>query len=316
MSRIKKIALVFAAAVMLFAVGCSEIEDEVIEVTETTVTEPEPQPYPAFAGQLEFDEAPKTAASLSPAITEIICGLGYGDKLVGISDYCDRPEEITGRQTLGSAANPNIDEIIGLRPELLISQSPIAKKDVVRLEGNGIRVLILSAPNSVSKLRDCYRDIAAVFGGELTADAAADDAMKDFYAEMKAAEGTVDSFLFILTPDLNAASTDTFMGDMLSCLGRNTAASANPTVEEILADPPELLILASPMGVSDLPEELQSLDCITEGRILNLKPNMLERPAARVGKFIPDIAKAAADRISGETASETEDTSEEETNDE
>ena len=128
---------------------------------------------------------------------------------------------------------------------------------------------------------------------------------------MKAAEGTVDSFLFILTPDLNAASTDTFMGDMLSCLGRNTAASANPTVEEILADPPELLILASPMGVSDLPEELQTLDCITEGRILNLKPNMLERPAARVGDFIPDIAKAAAERVSGETASETEEASEE-----
>lgn len=316
MSVFKRFLVILAAAAMLFAVGCSEIEDEVMEVTETTVTEPEPQPYPAFAGQLEFDEAPKTAASLSPAITEIICGLGYGDKLIGISDYCDRPEEITGRQTLGSAANPNIDEIIGLRPELLISQSPIAKKDVVRLEGNGIRVLILSAPDSVSELRDCYRDIAAVFGGELTADAAADDAMKYFYAEMKAAEGTVDSFLFILTPDLNAASTDTFMGDMLSCLGRNTAASANPTVEEILADPPELLILASPMVVSDLPEELQTLDCITEGRILNLKPNMLERPAARVGKFIPDIAKAAADRVSGETASETEEASEEETDDE
>ena len=311
MSVFKRFLVILAASVMLFAVGCSEIEDEEIEVTETTVTEPEPQPYPAYAGQLEFDEAPKTAASLSPAITEIICGLGYGDKLVGISDYCDRPEEITGRQTLGSAANPNIDEIIGLRPELLISQSPIAKKDVVRLEGNGIGVMILPAPDSVSELRDCYRDISAVFGGELTADAAADDAMKDFYAEMNSAEGTVDSFLFILTPDLNAASTDTFMGDMLSCLGRNTAQSPNLTAEDILADPPELLILASPMAVTDLPEELQALDCITENRVMYLKPALLERPAARVGGYISDIAKAAGDILSGETVSETEEASEE-----
>lgn len=306
MSVFKKFAVIFAAAVMLLTVGCSEIEDEPLNETETTVTEPEPQPYPAFAGQLEFAEAPNTVASLSPAITEIICGLGYGDKLTGISDYCDRPEEITGRTTLGSAANPDIDGIIELRPELLISQSPIAKKDVVRLEDNGVRVLILSAPNSISELRDCYRDISAVFGGELMADAAADDAMQTFYDEMNSAKGTADSFLFILTPDLNVASADTFMGDMLSFLGRNTADSPNLTAEDILADPPELLIIASPMAVTDLPEELQSLDCVSEGRVLYLKPDLLERPAARVGKYIPDIAKAAADLLSGESVSETE----------
>lgn len=293
---------------MLSLTACTSIENELPDVTETSVTEEVPTPYPVTAGSLEFEEAPASVVSLSPAMTEIVCALGYGDKLTGISEYCDYPESVTEKPTAGSAANPDIDEIISLAPELLLSQSPIAKKDVVRLENSGIRVLILSAPNSVDELRECYRSIAAVFGGGLTADEAADKAMKPLYDAMSDAENSAESFLFLLTPNLNAASSDTFLGDVFGHMARNTADTVNQTAEDILAADPQVLILASPMTADDLPDELQSLDAVQNGRVLRLKTSMLERPTARVADHIGSVSDALRSAADGETAAAAEET--------
>jgi len=305
---LKKTAILCAALLMLSLTACTSIENELPDVTETSVTEEIPTPYPVTAGSLEFEEAPASAVSLSPALTEIVCALGYGDKLTGVSEYCDYPESVEDKPTAGSAANPDIDEIITLDPELLLSQSPIAKKDVVRLENSGIRVLILSAPNSVDELRECYRSIAAVFGGGLTADEAADEAMKPLYDELSEAENSAESFLFLLTPNLNAASSDTFLGDVFGYMAKNTANTVNQTAEDILAADPQVLILASPMTADDLPDELQSLDAVQNGRVLRLKTSMLERPTARIADYIGSVSDALKSAADGETADNTEET--------
>lgn len=303
---LKKTAILCAALIMLSLTACTTIENELPDVTETSVTEAEPTPYPVTAGSLEFEEAPASAVSLSPALTEIVCALGYGDKLAGVSEYCDYPESVGEKPTAGSAANPDIDEIITLKPELLLSQSPIAKKDVVRLENSGIRVLILSAPNSVDELRECYRSIAAVFGGELTADEAADEAMKPLYDALSDAENSAESFIFLLTPNLNAASSDTFLGDVFGHMAENKSDTVNQTAEDILAADPQVLILASPMTADDLPDELQSLSAVQNGRVLRLKTSMLERPTARIAEYIGSVSDALRSTAGGETSAETE----------
>ncbi|MDE5993358.1 MAG: helical backbone metal receptor, partial [Oscillospiraceae bacterium] len=199
MHRFKKINLFCRAAVLAAAVtavslalmcGCTEIDEDVpTPVMATAVSE---KPYPVNAGSLIFEGSPQTVGSLSPAITEIICELGFADRLTGRSEYCIYPESVADRAVLGSAANPDVDAIIEASPELLISLSPIAKKDITAIEAAGTRVWIISPPESIEDLYRCYEDIAAVFGGKLNCAAAAEDALEPLKKAVNDAKGSID----------------------------------------------------------------------------------------------------------------------------
>ncbi|MBN1195945.1 MAG: ABC transporter substrate-binding protein [Candidatus Aminicenantes bacterium] len=58
--------------------------------------------------------------SLSPNITEILFALGAGDRVVGISRYCDYPPEVTGLPRVGGLVDPDYEAIVSLQPDLVI----------------------------------------------------------------------------------------------------------------------------------------------------------------------------------------------------
>ncbi len=292
----KLIRIICAAMLTVTVCGCTEIEEATPPpVTETTFAE---QPYPVTAGSLIFDDSPETAGSLSPALTEMICELGFEDKLIGVSDYCDYPAEIAERAKLGSAANPDADAVIEASPKLLMSLSPIAKKDITAIEAAGTRVWIISPPQTVSELYGCYRDVAAVFGGKLDSDKAAEDALKPLVSALAEAEGSMESFVYIMSPDLAAATDSTFAGNFFSCFGKNAADEAVSdeddilTAEELLELDPQWLILPEDLSIYELPEETAELSAVKENRIIYLDDEMLERierPTSRLAETVEKI---------------------------
>ncbi len=58
--------------------------------------------------------------SLAPNITEILYALGQQKKLVGVTDFCKYPPQARQKTHIGGFVNPNIEAIIGLKPDLLI----------------------------------------------------------------------------------------------------------------------------------------------------------------------------------------------------
>ena len=301
---VKKILLCTCLASAVIMGGCSEVEEEIPETAaETTVTE---RPYPVTAGSLIFNEQPDSVGSLSPAITEIICQLGFGDKIIGRSSYCDYPEDVENKISLGSAANPDVEAIIAANPQLLISHSPIAKKDITRIENAGTRVLIISAPNSVEELYACYRDIAGVFGGRLDSEEKASEALKPLFSALFEAHGAVESFVYIMSPDLAAASNSTFAGSFFSSFGTNAAGDSEDislTEEELLELDPQWLILPHSVSEEVLPSGLEAVE---NGRIITLDEEMLERierPTSRLEKVVYDILE----QIKADGANEEDD---------
>lgn len=289
----KFVKILFAAFLAASMCGCTKIEETApAPVTETVFSE---TPYPVTAGSLIFEDAPETVGSLSPALTEIICELGFGDRLIGVSDYCDYPEGVEEKARLGSAANPDADAVIGAAPELLVSLSPIAKKDITAIEAAGTRVWIISPPRTVSELYGCYEDIAAVFGGKIDSEQAAENAFKPLISALAKAEGTVDSFAYIMSPDLAAASDSTFAGNFFSCFGKNAAGGEEDitlTAEELSALDPQWIILPESISIYELPEETSGLSAIKENRIIYLDNETLERierPTSRLSETVNRI---------------------------
>ncbi|HUT23992.1 MAG TPA: helical backbone metal receptor, partial [Sumerlaeia bacterium] len=75
-----------------------------------------------------------------PSLTELLFALGLGDRVVGVTRYCDCPEEARTKPKIGGFVDPNYEAIISVKPDLVVmlSSQPESRK---RLEGLGVRAL-------------------------------------------------------------------------------------------------------------------------------------------------------------------------------
>ncbi len=90
--------------------------------------------------------------SLQPSFTEAICALGGCDALVGVDRFSLWPQQVSALPKVGSLRDPDIERIVALRPDVVLSRPGHRVDD--RLEGLGIRVLTLDAQT--------YEDMAQV----------------------------------------------------------------------------------------------------------------------------------------------------------
>jgi iron complex transport system substrate-binding protein len=60
--------------------------------------------------------------SLSPGVTEILFAIGAGDQVLGVTEYCNYPEEAASRTKVGgfSGSTVNLETIARLKPDLVI----------------------------------------------------------------------------------------------------------------------------------------------------------------------------------------------------
>jgi iron complex transport system substrate-binding protein len=125
---------------------------------------------------------PKRIVSLSPSNTEILFAVGAGDRVVGVTDHCNYPDELESRVSSGETVrvggywDPSVETIVSLKPDLVlvstakctvktnnckIKCSRRCEKTVTvanKLKSLGINVVIL-APHS---LDDVLTDILSV----------------------------------------------------------------------------------------------------------------------------------------------------------
>ncbi|MCD8106557.1 MAG: helical backbone metal receptor [Oscillospiraceae bacterium] len=292
--RLKRtLSLILSALMLLGFTACSDIDSESGVITEDVVIDEAPvkSAYPVSFGTETFEAAPETVVSLSPAITEIMIELGVSDKLIAVSDYCDND---SGLPTVGSPANPDIDAIIELAPELLITQSPIASTDEVRLDQAGVRVLYLEIPTGFSYLCEEYIEMAMIFYGAVDSEAVALEALSEIDDTMLSAqEADIDVSFVILYYGLDSGYTasagNDIATDMLSAFGTN-----------LLETDDEELAIVSYEELSELDidvifaddalygEDIEDLDA----EIIYLELDEFSKPTAALSSLISDCIAA------------------------
>lgn len=113
---------------------------------------------------------PKRLVSLVPSITEVLFHFGYGQEVVGITEYCTEPaSEIINKTRVGGTKNPHLDAIVQLRPQLVFAvQEENRRQDIEQLDAMHIPVYVFE-PRTVrdgidllwriAELLDCQRDV-------------------------------------------------------------------------------------------------------------------------------------------------------------
>jgi len=109
-----------------------------------------------------IDKIPQRIISLSPSTTEILFALGLGDKVVGVTEFCNYPVEAGRIEKVGGYSTTDIEKIITLQPDLILAGSIHVQEVIPALEEKGFTVFTLAPKN----LDGILQDIRVV--GEIT----------------------------------------------------------------------------------------------------------------------------------------------------
>jgi iron complex transport system substrate-binding protein len=86
-------------------------------------------------------DAPQRIVSLAPNITEMLYALGLGDRVAGVTQYCDWPPEVAAVPRIGGVINPSLEAIVALGADLVFATADGNRPaDVERLAGLGVAV--------------------------------------------------------------------------------------------------------------------------------------------------------------------------------
>ena len=88
---------------------------------------------------LNLNSAPQRVVSLVPSMTGSLFDLGLGQRVVGVTDYCVYPPEgVAGLPKLGGTKNPNTEQVLALKPDLVLAnweENPREPVEALRAAG-------------------------------------------------------------------------------------------------------------------------------------------------------------------------------------
>ena len=248
--------------------------------------------YPVTLNDTEIAKAPEKIVSLTPAYTEILFEMGYGEKITAVSDYCDYPESVKELPKAASSANPDIAAIKKLKPDLVITATPIVTKDKISLEAQGIKVLVIPSPRSIEEFENIYKFFGLAMNGLFDGEAAGEKAFSPIKKQIDAIKKTKKKFIYVTAANTPAGG-DTFESAVLSLFGTNIAESAYKAAD-LAENQPDLIFVSDIIGVDTLisDENYSELKAVTDGKITVLENRYFERPSGRITELIGTVAKA------------------------
>ena len=234
--------------------------------------------------------------SLSPAITETLFAIGAGAELVGVSDYCNYPEQAKKLPRTGTALTPGYEAIVRLEPSLILCEGA-ASTPRRELSALGVTKFLpwLSLEDIVASTR---------LLGALTAHAeAAGELAQKLWHGLAVAEAPSGPRVLVVLGETSGKLSEIYFikrnsihGAALRAAGaRNAVAQDVPGVprlslEELLRlDPEAIIVLVAPTAKG--PDEAQLLH-----EYLALEP-LSARKNGRISVLKSDAAFSNGPRI-------------------
>ena len=213
-----------------------------------------------------YAATPNRIISLAPNITEILFALGLGDDIVGVTSFCDYPEEAKKKPKIGGMSNPSLEAVVSLKPDIVIMTTDGNPKEFEeRLRSMKIRTYVFTA-RRIPDLPRGVRDLGMVLGVRSGAEKFAahyEAALNDLKMHHSKSAEKKKKVLFIVWPEpLIVAGPGTVIDDALTVIGvENIAARARAeypkySIEEIMRQSPDILFIGKGKGMERASEGL------------------------------------------------------------
>ena len=304
MFKIKKItSVILTICVFMVFTGCSKTADPKVDNSNSgTITS-----YPlTFVDSnkktITIEKKPERIVSLAPNITETIFALGQGKSLVGRTDYCDYPQEAISVDSVGSITKPNIEKIIELKPDLVISSKLLNEDVITKLETLKIKIIVINGAANFDGVYDSITNIGNILNVNLEAKSIITgmkskvEIVKD---KVKSAEKP--SVYYVVgygkTGDYTATK-DTFIGEMIEMAGGINAADDATgwkySIEQLVQKNPDILICRNNKDDKEGIENTvgyKDLTAVKTGKLLEIDNNFLDIQGPRLADGLYKLAE-------------------------
>jgi iron complex transport system substrate-binding protein len=256
--------------------------------------------------------------SLAPSVTETVFALGMGDRLVGVSVYCDYPPAAQRIERVGTFLTPNIEAIVAKHPDVVIAvPSPGNQNPVETLRRLGLTVIVVE-PNTIAEIEDSMVTIGRAIGRE----AAGRALVADIEARLAAIRSRLagapprKALMVVGQTPLIAVGSGLFQDELLRMAGGiNLAASAGGrwphlSIEFVISTAPEVIIdttmgdeeRAGAAAATEFWSAFPTLPAVRERRVYGFKQYQLLRPGPRLPEALESIARFVQPERFGEGA--------------
>lgn len=282
----RKLVSLLLVLVMALCAATALAEDTSVTVTDM------------HGREITLAEPAARIVALTPSDCEILCALGCEDALVGIGAYCDYPESILSLPVVNSGAETNIEEIIALKPQVvLMSDMAQTEEQVQALSNAGVQVVVSDA-NDIEGVYTAIRMIGALMAKNDEAEALIADMQATFDDIAAQSEDSGKTVYFEVSPlewGLWTAGKGTFMDELATICGLTNAFAdvdgwAEISEEQIIERDPDCIVtITMYYGEGPTPvEEImgrtgwEGLKAITGENVLNADSNEISRPGPRL----------------------------------
>ena len=248
---------------------------------------------------------PQRIVSLAPNLTEIVYAVGAGDKLVGVTTYCDYPAAAKNVEKIGDTLKPNLERIIALQPDVvLVSTASQLEAFTSQLEAQGVAVYV-TQPKDLDGVLRSVAEIGDLLGQRSNGENLVNELLARVEGVQEAVQGQppVSVFVQISAQPLYTAGRDSWLTDMVKRAGGVSVTANVPgewpnySAESALAAKPDAIVLATgdAMGNAanaDVAPALQKSPAVIKQRVYRINGDFLSRPGPRLVNGLEKIAQA------------------------
>ena len=304
MKLLKHSCALLMCALLLLS-GCDRSESsssssESVPESSQSSSEPEEIRIPDFPVEVfdtEITEPPARIVSLSPALTETLFALGYGDRVYGVSDYCDYPDEVGGVTGCGSPLRPDLEEIEELAPDILLTETPLQQNDYLDLRDMGIEIIEITAPSDFEDAFDLYYDLCLLMDGVTTGDENGTLLTEGYRQQLSLLTDRIaeDPMIFeysavwLIEESAPVVVTEEmFFADILEILGLENAASDGLAEDTA----PNLILYADTISPESITasERFGTWEAVTQNKLVEIPIAPFERFSPRMFDLLTSLA--------------------------
>lgn len=258
--------------------------------------------------EVTLSAEPERVIAMIPSHTETLCAVDACDKLVGVDEYSNFPASIADLPKLGSAFSPNLEAIVALEPDLVLTDESSDLAQALRQAGVPVYA---GTAQTFDEVFDKFEVLGALVNRETEAALLSGRVEGGIRAiSERASSLTPTPVYYEIDPTPYSVGPDSFIGTLLSRAGGANIVGADlgdfPQLdpEYVVAADPEVIII-SERDAGALPERpgWADITAVQNGRVVPTDSTLddaISRPGPRMVEAVRFFARALHPEVFGQ----------------